>query len=90
MTLIEWMLANRIKVPWLQHKLDLGSPNSVYRYMRGEHMPAPLILFRIIDLTGGLVDANSCLEAHRQWLAGQQLLESHTDWLRAHGIRQAA
>ena len=62
MNLRQWMDRDGVTVPDLQGRIGVGSRNTVYRYLRGEQIPEPKIMRRIVAETGGAVTPNDFYE----------------------------
>ena len=58
MTLSEYLDLTGLSVPALQKKLGIRTVDSVYKYLRGDHIPSPEVMARIFKATNGAVQPN--------------------------------
>jgi len=58
MRLAQWLKDQDVSVPAFQERIGVRSRNTVYRYLRGEQVPEPKVMRRIIAATAGAVTAN--------------------------------
>ncbi len=62
MKLADYLYRNHITPADFMRTLDLSSRETVRRYLRGERIPSPVILQRIIEITGGQVQLRDFLD----------------------------
>lgn len=58
MTLKEFINQQKIALESFCKEIGLGASTSIYRYIRGERIPAPDVMRRIYVVTGGSVQPN--------------------------------